>query len=305
MSRMGMQIKGARESAGLTHEALAKKAGVSADFLRDVEDGKRVITAGHFKQIAKAVGRDLIDYTLGDFDEGGDAAQPRTDADGRGIAGLARDGSGPGSGPGSMAGGMDGPGAGAGARPRDAGGRDMGGRDARDGALGGRGGPAGRTLGGGRGADGGAGAAAAAGAASETWLDAFDSLLKVLPVFDYSLSKVLGQRHMPVISGKVDGVPKEKACFIHINDNDLMGFRVMKGDQAFAHVTKEFVNGGFFLVEYMGERLLRQIKKGEGGRFILLHHDGRLSTAVAASDTLRILARLIRSEVALTPTGEA
>ena len=39
----------------------------------------------------------------------------------------------------------------------------------------------------------------------------------------------------------------------------MSGFRMMKDDIAFAHQVKEVSNNGFFLIEFDGERYIRQI----------------------------------------------
>ena len=45
---------------------------------------------------------------------------------------------------------------------------------------------------------------------SEVWNDAFASVLKSVPVFDYGLKNIKGRRELPVHSNKVEGFPQDK-----------------------------------------------------------------------------------------------
>ena len=44
---------------------------------------------------------------------------------------------------------------------------------------------------------------------------------------------------------------------------------MLKGDLAFAYLTKEVVNNGIFLVEYKGKRTIRQIKALGNSKLLL------------------------------------
>ncbi|MEG6613828.1 S24 family peptidase [Pseudoclostridium thermosuccinogenes] len=133
----------------------------------------------------------------------------------------------------------------------------------------------------------------------EMWSDALDSVLKTVPVYEYDLTKVVGSRQLPVISNKVEGYAKDKVFYLKIQENDMMGFRIMKGDIAFAHAAHEVENNAICLVEYEGKRAIRQIKKLEGGKLLLISNDGRLSTETVSEKSLKVLAKLVKLEIKL------
>ena len=56
MSRLGDTIRAAREKAGLTPKALAKRSGVAESFIKDAESGRRVISDSQAQRILKLLG---------------------------------------------------------------------------------------------------------------------------------------------------------------------------------------------------------------------------------------------------------
>jgi transcriptional regulator with XRE-family HTH domain len=136
------------------------------------------------------------------------------------------------------------------------------------------------------------------GEVSEVWTDAFSSVLKKVYIYEYSLKKVLGERELPNYSNKVEGYPVDKVLYLKISDNDMSGFRIMKGDIAFAHLVKE-VSNGIFLIEEKGKRVLRQIKLIGNSRALLINNEGSVVTETVELNNIKVIAKLERLEISL------
>lgn len=134
---------------------------------------------------------------------------------------------------------------------------------------------------------------------TEIWNDAFASVLKSIPVFDYSLNSIKGKKELPVHSNKVEGFPQDKVLYIEIQDNDMSGFRMVKGDLAFAHLVKEPSNNGIFLLDYKGERIIRQLKSLGNSKYLLVSNGGALMTETVTIKDFEIIAKLERIEINL------
>lgn len=134
---------------------------------------------------------------------------------------------------------------------------------------------------------------------SEVWNDAFASVLKSVPVFDYSLNSIKGKKELPVHSNKVEGFPQDKVLYIEVQDNDMSGFRMVKGDLAFAHVVKEPSNNGIFLLDYKGERIIRQLKSLGNSKYLLVSNGGALLTETVTVKDFEVVAKLERIEINL------
>lgn len=64
MSRLGQQIKIARESHGLNEKQLAKKCGVAEAFIKEVESGKKVASEKLVNQISKILNINLNEEVI-------------------------------------------------------------------------------------------------------------------------------------------------------------------------------------------------------------------------------------------------
>lgn len=136
-------------------------------------------------------------------------------------------------------------------------------------------------------------------AVQEVWSDAFGSVLKAVPVYEYDLSTVIGTRQLPVVSNKVEGHPKEKVLFIKVRDNDMMGFRMLKDDIAFGYLTNEAENNSICLIEYNNRRVVRQLKRLDNEKLLLISNMGSINTETVIAKSIKVLARLEKVEVKL------
>lgn len=134
---------------------------------------------------------------------------------------------------------------------------------------------------------------------NEVWDDAFGSVLKTVPVYGYDLNKSIGKRQLPVVSNKIEGFRKDKVLFLKIDDDDLIGSRIAKGDIAFCNITSEIVNNGIYLIERNDVRVIRQIKKLDSQKILLISNGGRLNTETVIAKDIKVLVRLHKVEINL------
>lgn len=133
----------------------------------------------------------------------------------------------------------------------------------------------------------------------QVWNDALAGILMNVPVYEYKLEKVLFTRPLPIISNKVEGYAKDKVIYLVIDNNEMSGFRLLKGDMAFGHLTTDFEKDGIYILKHKGSQFIRQLKKLDGEKLLMLHNDGRLSTETILKKEVEILAKLTRVELNL------
>lgn len=133
----------------------------------------------------------------------------------------------------------------------------------------------------------------------DTWENAFSSILRDVPVYDYSLSKIIGKRTLPLISNKIEGHAADKVLFLQVMDDDMFGFRIMKGDIAFGYKTSEIENNCFYLLEYKGERVLRQVKRLDNNKVLLISNTRGIFTQTAEVKSITPLVKLEKLEIKL------
>lgn len=134
---------------------------------------------------------------------------------------------------------------------------------------------------------------------TEVWNDAFASVLKSVPIYDYSLSNIKGKRELPVHSNRVEGYPQDKVLYLEVEDNEMSGFRMIQGDLVFGHLAKEINNNGIFLIDYKGKRKVRQVKSLGNSKILLVSNGGSLMTETVELREIEVIAKLERIEIKL------
>jgi transcriptional regulator with XRE-family HTH domain len=133
----------------------------------------------------------------------------------------------------------------------------------------------------------------------QVWSDALESIMKMVPIHDYKMDKIIATKQLPVISNKIEGLAKDKVFYLKVEDNDMIGFRIMQDDLALAYSTQEIEKDAIYFIEYNEKRAVRQIKKLDGDKLLLVSNKGSLVTETIMQKNVKILARLIRLEIFL------
>ena len=134
---------------------------------------------------------------------------------------------------------------------------------------------------------------------NDVWENAFSSVLRNVPIYDYNLKNVLGHKELPIHSNKVEGYPQDKVLYIKIQDDEMSGFRMLEGDLVFAHLVSELNSNGFFLVNHKGENKIREIKRLDNSKILLMSNRGGLMTETVEVKNLQVIAKLDRIEINL------
>ena len=139
----------------------------------------------------------------------------------------------------------------------------------------------------------------AKGDSEEIWNQAFGSVLKNVPVYDYSFEGPKGSKKLPVESNKIEGFSADKVFYIEIEEDDMIGYRIAKGDLALCHGVKELEGSAIYLLDYNNKRAVRQVKKLDNSKVLLLSNGGTVKTETIGIKEIRPVARLLKLEIKL------
>lgn len=131
---------------------------------------------------------------------------------------------------------------------------------------------------------------------NEVWNQAFVSVLKNVPIYDYSLAQVKGYKQLATASNKIDGHTANKVFYLKIENNDMTGYRIQENDLALCYSIKEIENNSICLVEFNGKRVIRQIKKLDNVKALLISNNGSMRTETANIKEVKSIAKLYRIE---------
>ncbi|MDK0741946.1 XRE family transcriptional regulator [Clostridium perfringens] len=131
---------------------------------------------------------------------------------------------------------------------------------------------------------------------NEVWNQAFGSVLKNVPIYDYSLAQVKGYKQLATASNKIDGHTANKVFYLKIENNDMTGYRIQENDLALCYSIKEIENNSICLVEFNRKRVIRQIKKLDNVKALLISNNGSMRTETANIKEVKSIAKLYRIE---------
>ena len=131
------------------------------------------------------------------------------------------------------------------------------------------------------------------------WNDALAGVLMAVPVYGYKMDKVVDSKQLPIIANKVEGFPKDKVFYLIIEDDEMAGFRIYNSDLALACSTQENEKDAIYLIEYNGKKAVRQVRKLDNDKLLLVSNKRSLITETAMKKDIKVIARLIRVEIML------
>jgi transcriptional regulator with XRE-family HTH domain len=134
---------------------------------------------------------------------------------------------------------------------------------------------------------------------NDQWSSALSSLIKTIPIYKYDLKSTVGSRQLPVISNKIEGFSQDKVLYLLVENDDMLTFRIAEGDIAFAHLTHEVENNAICLIDFNSERIIRQIKKLDNNKLLLISNKGSLRTETVYIKDINVIAKLERVEIKL------
>jgi len=133
----------------------------------------------------------------------------------------------------------------------------------------------------------------------DVWNDALAGVIMTVPVYNYKMERQAEIKQLPIINNKVEGFAKDKVFYLIIEDNDMVGFRILKGDRALVYKTHEIDKDGIYFLDYKGKKTVRQVKNIEGGKLLLVSNKGSLVTEAVYRKDISVMGRLIRLEILL------
>jgi len=240
MSRLGDLIKLERNRQKLTLRQVAKKSGVSEQYLLDVEAGTRIIADDQARRILKNMGmreQTEADFTLDDIASTVDlqSAVPQLQRAMRTAKEKKPE---------------------AEAAPADP------------------------------------------GVNGSIWLDALSGVLKHVPVYN-AVMKEVGHRLLPVTDGRIEGAAADKVYYFTAPDNDMRGYRVVRGGIVLIVPAASPVDDALMLIQTPQGRALRKVKRLEGFRVMLQRYDTECESEIKNLNEVTFAGRCVRLEAEL------
>lgn len=129
--------------------------------------------------------------------------------------------------------------------------------------------------------------------------DAFSHILKKIPVCDINFKEIFEYKYLPILEKKVEGYNGDKIIYIKAPDDSMRGFRVQRGDRLMVYQNPEITNNSILLLEMDGKRCIRQVKRLDSNKILVISHSNDLKTETRDVKSINVIGRCIRLEVEL------
>lgn len=132
---------------------------------------------------------------------------------------------------------------------------------------------------------------------NKQWEDAFSHILKKIPVCDINFKEIYEYRYLPIIDKKVDGYNPEKIKYIKAPDDSMRGFRIHKDDNLMIYENSEILNNSIELVEIDGKRCIRQLKRLDANKVLVISQSNELKTETHEVKSFNVIGRCLKLEI--------
>ena len=130
------------------------------------------------------------------------------------------------------------------------------------------------------------------------WLDALSGVLKHVPVMNAAMKEV-GHRLLPITNGKIEGANPDKVYYLTAPDNDLRGFRVMKGDLLLVVPAQAPVDGAIMVLDTPYGKILRKTVSMPNFQVMLQKFDQACESEITNLNAITCVGRCVRLEAEL------
>ena len=130
------------------------------------------------------------------------------------------------------------------------------------------------------------------------WLDALSSVLKHVPVYNAAM-KEIGHRLLPISNGKIEGASPDKVYYLSAPDNQLRGFRVMKGDCLLVVPASAPADGALMVLDTPFGKIIRKTILMERFQVMLQTYDAQCESEIRNLSDITVVGRCVRLEAEL------
>lgn len=135
---------------------------------------------------------------------------------------------------------------------------------------------------------------------TQVWADALAGVIKKYPVYDLLSNKIVDYKELPIINKKIGGHHPDKIMYLKSSNSEMAAFRIEKGDVLTVYITKEIENGGIYLYEMDGRKMIRQMRREDNNKVLLLKSVNDRSAVAVDLKKVEVLGRIVGNEFAMS-----
>jgi transcriptional regulator with XRE-family HTH domain len=128
------------------------------------------------------------------------------------------------------------------------------------------------------------------------WESVLAGVIQKYPVTGEVSGKVLDYKELSIVHKKIDGIHFEKIMFVKVEESDLPGLRIKKGDVISLHMMNTVENDSIYYLEVGGIRQIRMVRMDSNRKLQLLKGINDASPQIFSPMEVKVIGKCIKVE---------
>jgi transcriptional regulator with XRE-family HTH domain len=128
------------------------------------------------------------------------------------------------------------------------------------------------------------------------WESVLAGVIQKYPVTGEVSGKVLDYKELSIVHKKIDGIHFEKIMFVKVEESDLPGLRIKKGDVISLHMMNTVENDSIYYLEVGGIRRIRMVRMDSNRKLQLLKGINDASPQIFSPMEVKVIGKCIKVE---------
>ena len=129
------------------------------------------------------------------------------------------------------------------------------------------------------------------------WEQAFTQVLADVPIYEGTMTRIVGSKKAVLENRRVDGIPADKAFYYRVDTDAYASLRLKKGDLVLLRQTGETSEAGLFLCR-RGAAVRIALIKPVDNKLLVMDH-GSLAAETVLPKDIELLGRCVKGEITL------
>lgn len=128
------------------------------------------------------------------------------------------------------------------------------------------------------------------------WESVLAGVIQKYPVTGEASGKVLEYKELSIAHKKIDGIHFEKIMFVKVEESELPGLRIKKGDVISLHLMNTVENDSVYYLEVGGVRQIRMVRMDSSRKLQLLKGINDASPQIYSPIEVKVIGKCIKVE---------
>lgn len=128
------------------------------------------------------------------------------------------------------------------------------------------------------------------------WEGAIANIIKNFPIYDIKTNKIVGEKQLPILSKKIDGISWDKLLLIKSSDDFAVKINIFKNSIVWVSKVDKVFDNGIYFVKIKGLNQIKRVRKLDGVYELYPDMNGNDKSLQIDYDDVKIIGKCIKVE---------